>query len=862
MTNEHPSAAVAVQPPTAALLLERSNDWMWAVDASGRHTYSNSAIADLLGYSAEDLLSIPDFTTLVHPDDRAAMSMLLTRSVAERSGWTSEVFRWRRSDGTYRWLESNGNPVYDGGGRLAGFCGADRDITTRIEQERLVAESERRFRLTFERAGVGIAHVAVDGRWLRVNEPLCEMLGYSRDELMSLTFQDITHPDDLDADLAEAQRLFAGEIRAYSIEKRYIRRNGTIVWATLTGSVVRDETGAVDYAIAVVRDITERKRSEAARRQAEKDYRTLFESSHDLVLLIDPENGTIISANRRALEVYGYSVDEIVGLSMSRLASDVDRGREQVRRVMAGAPEVRFESIHRRRDGSAVHLHAALAVVDFGGREVVLATYRDATEEDRLLRALSASERRLRQIIEHGYDAIQIVDETGVVRFASGAALATFGYTAEKLVGRPLSAAVHPEERETVEELFREVAATPDARRTVVCRVPMTDGRTRWCEGTGVNMLGVEGVEGIVVIARDVTDRRELETRLEQSRRVESLGQVAATVAHEFNNVLMTLQTITELVARKHAAAADVLRLAEQLRAAVQRGRSIAAGILRFSNPSTPVRQRLQVGPWLSKTADELRHVVGAGVALTCTAAPSLAIDGDPEQLHQLVTNLVLNAADAIGRSGTIAIDALRTRQAAPGEPWVEIAVTDSGPGIPPDLHSRIFDPLFTTKRNGTGLGLSVCQQIAAAHGGMIRVEAQARGGAVFVVSLPAAVEETSPARQRPRMLLIEDDDLLAAALISSLEDLYDIEWSSDGKCAIQKVRALEPDLVLLDIQLPDADGRAIYRRIRQESLTPAVVLTSGSIRVDPRDLDPRATFLPKPFSTEELLGAVATLAA
>jgi PAS domain S-box-containing protein len=240
--------AAHVDPLTAARLFESSTDWMWVIDTDGRHRFTNGAIEQILGYTPEEMMRVDDFIELVHPDDLPRMGALMEHAVATRSGWSAEVFRWRHRDGTYRWLESNGMPLFERG-ELTGFCGADRDITPRMEQE-------RRFRMTFERAGVGMAHLGVDGRWLRVNEPLCEILGYDADELLALRFHDVTHPDDLGADLAQFARLVAGETPSFSIEKRYIRKDGTVIWGMLTRSVVRDDAGNIEYTIAVVRDIT------------------------------------------------------------------------------------------------------------------------------------------------------------------------------------------------------------------------------------------------------------------------------------------------------------------------------------------------------------------------------------------------------------------------------------------------------------------------------------------------------------------------------------------------------------------------------------------------------------------------------
>ena len=146
---------------------------------------------------------------------------------------------------------------------VTGFAQNGEREGERQDSGRSEAQSDDRFRTTFERAAVGIAHVATDGRWLRVNQKLCDIVGYSHDELMTRSFQDITHPDDLDSDLEQMRALLAGEIEQYSMEKRYLRKDGSPIWINLTGTLVRDEAGAPDYFIAVVEDIARRKAAEA-----------------------------------------------------------------------------------------------------------------------------------------------------------------------------------------------------------------------------------------------------------------------------------------------------------------------------------------------------------------------------------------------------------------------------------------------------------------------------------------------------------------------------------------------------------------------------------------------------------------------
>ncbi|HKR63473.1 MAG TPA: PAS domain S-box protein [Thermoanaerobaculia bacterium] len=709
-----------------AALCESSTDWIWIVDAEGRHLYSNRAAERVIGYTNDEILALPSFMMLMHPDDRERADALLERATQTRGGWHGEVFRWKSKREGWRWLESSGGPFFDGHGAIAGFFGVDRDITER-------EDSERRFRDTFENASVGIAHVDFEGRWLRVNQQFAQMLGYRAEELLHRHFRELTHPDDLPMDTKRRAELIDGDVTSYSIDKRYLRQDGSAVWANLSASLGRNAAGEPEYVIAVVRDITLQKEHEAAIEESERDYRTLFECSNDALLVVDARTATITDANPRALEMYGYTSRELIGMSMADLSLDYEAGKQQALALLAGAPGVPFATLHRRADGTELELENTMALTNFRGRPAVLNANRDMTERNRLRRELEISEHRFRSIVQNGFDLVAIVDESRTATFVSGSVEQILGFTSEELLGIDALSLFHPDDQPRVEKALRVLAASTDRRSELVCRVRNKAGAWRWCEGTGVNMLQVEGVNGIVIIARDVTARLELESRLEQARRVDSLGRVAATVAHEFNNALMTIQPAVDILARRYGSDEKIARLAEQLSSGVKRGKRISQQILRFANPAEPARKRLDVCEWLHDVVGELRTVVGKNALVTIACDDELVIDADADQLHQLVTNLVVNARDAMTSGGTIAVGARRDDDA------VEISVRDEGSGIPADVLPHLFEPLFTTKRNGTGIGLPVCQQIAAMHGGSITVESEMGIGTLVRTRIPSA---------------------------------------------------------------------------------------------------------------------------
>ncbi len=229
--------------------------------------------------------------------------------------------------------------------------------------------------------------------------------------------------------------------------------------------------------------------------------------------------------------------------------------------------------------------------------------------------------------------------------------------------------------------------------------------------------------------------RQRAESLLEQSRRIESLGRLAGTISHEFNNVLMIIQTsVTQL--ERGGEPVIVAQLVKRIAEAVKRGRRITTDIARFTRPAQLNLQPLSVKAWASSFAADLRALLGVGIALDVEMPPEeLEVRADQQQLEQVLTNLAVNARDAMFGGGRAT---LRIEEVALGDrQYAEIVFEDTGTGIEPDVLEHVFEPMFTTKRAGTGLGLAVCYQVIAAHGGQMYAESTPGVGSVFHVLLP-----------------------------------------------------------------------------------------------------------------------------
>jgi PAS domain S-box-containing protein len=249
-------------------LTEALPQLVWSATPDGACDYFSTQWTEHTGVPEPDLLGWRWLATL-HPDDREPTRRLWTDSVAGRGPYDVE-YRVRRSDGVYRWFKTRGTPIRDSEGIIVKWFGTCTDITDLRQIEEALRASEERFRGTFENAAVGIAHRDATGRFLRVNEKFCDILGYTREEMLQKTVRDITHPDDLAASIDALAALWQGESHTLRLEKRYVRKDGALVWGELFGSLQRDAAGKPAYDISIVNDISERKRLEEELRRAKE----------------------------------------------------------------------------------------------------------------------------------------------------------------------------------------------------------------------------------------------------------------------------------------------------------------------------------------------------------------------------------------------------------------------------------------------------------------------------------------------------------------------------------------------------------------------------------------------------------------
>jgi PAS domain S-box-containing protein len=278
------------------------------------------------------------------------------------------------------WVLTTKVPVRDSQGKIVGLVGVSRDITERKLMEETLRKNEERLRAIFEQAAIGISFVGPTGAWLQVNQKVCDILGYTAEELRELTWQEMTHPDDLENDYQLAMRLLAGEMPTYSLEKRYLRKDGSYVWVRITCSTLGDASGVnTQYGITAIEDISERKQAEEALRANEIRYRLLMEQASDAIFVAD-EQANYVDVNDAACQLLGYTRDELLRLNVKNVVSPEDLAAVPIPWDTMRAGTIIMERRLVRKDGSRVPVEVSAKVLDDGRLQVFA---RDISERSR-----------------------------------------------------------------------------------------------------------------------------------------------------------------------------------------------------------------------------------------------------------------------------------------------------------------------------------------------------------------------------------------------------------------------------------------------------------------------------------------------
>lgn len=659
--------------------------------------------------------------------------------------------------------------------------------------EMALRESEERFRLTFDDSPIGMALVGIDGRFLRVNRKLCEIVGYTAEELTALTFQAITHPDDLSTDLGQVDRMRRGEISRYTLDKRYIRKDGSQAEVVLSRSVVRAPDGSARLYIAQIEDITERKRLLNELRHAEARSSGILAMSADAVVSIDAEQ-RITLFNAGAETIFGHAAEDVIGMSLDLLIPERLREahRRHVQQFVAGPPTARRMADRTRqvcglrRDGSEFEADAAISKIDVDGHAVLTATLRDISEQKRMERGqsfLADAGPLLAQSLDYEQTLARIGD-LAVRKFAD---LCIIDVIAED--GRVIRQAVtcrDPRKKEVCDVLSTVsldrsrphlMQAVLSEQRPVLIKNPSDAHIASLAQGeehlAALRAAEIRSMVGVPLVARggllgamallssssshlydtaDVRLAEELARRaalaIENARLYRAAQQATRTrddvlgvVAHDLRNPLQGILIRASLIATTQDQPEQRREPLEGIKQAIRRMDRLIQDLLDVASLDAGrlslARSRLSVAELVASAVDtQVPLAEAASLTLQLDAASDLPdIDADSDRLLQVFENLIGNAIKFTPPGGVVTAGARRE------DGDVLFFVADTGPGIAAEHLSHLFDRFWQptrSDRRGAGLGLPIAKGIIEAHGGRMWVESTPGTGSTFFLTVPA----------------------------------------------------------------------------------------------------------------------------
>jgi PAS domain S-box-containing protein len=590
--------------------------------------------------------------------------------------------------------------------------------------------------------------------------------------------------------------------------------------------------------------------------------------------------GDVIAANQRACEILGYGPDEILGPETVR-SCVAPEDRPTVERNMASQFEGEYVVGGIRKDGSRFRAELGSKQGRIGDRPVRVVAVRDVTERERTLALLQESERRFRDLARAAFD-FTVFTRDGVIIDVDGDTGPVLGIVPETMVGRSVLDFTAPSAQPLVRQRIE--AHAPGSYEAValhaggeVVPVLIVVAATT-LNGQPVRAAALRDLRPV---RRLEAERRALEQRLERAQRLDSLGMLAGGIAHDFNNLLVGVLGNAELL-RELVTDGEHQQIAAAILTAGQRAAALTRQMLAYAGQrDLRRREPVDVGALL----DELRALLAATLSkkarLDLAVEPGATVLGDRATLSQVLMNLLTNASDSLGdHPGAIDVRARRVTEVdarwdgalgatvAPGD-WVLVEVRDTGAGMDEATRGRVFEPFFTTKERGHGLGLAACLGIVSAHGGAVLVESELGRGSCFSVLLPAGGPEPAAARRpapagagRPcKVLVVDDEALVRAQLRRSLELRgYAVAEAADGRAGLAAVAEQRPDLVILDMTMPDIDGAEVLLRLRASGSCVPVVISSGYLDVSVERRLPRGQFqgfLAKPYGASDLAAAL-----
>ena len=855
-------------------------------DTDGRFMMVNRKFAETakvpaekwIGRKFEEMTEIsidPDEISLANESDRQVLEKKESLEMPKRTFIDSE--------GNFVYARTIKAPILDADGNVTAIIGILENITTRILAEKKIRKNEEFLRMVVENSPVILFAMDAKGMITLSEGKGLERQGFRPGEVVGISIFDVYH------DYPE----FLSKIRI-ALEGNSIQTINETIGGIYQRYLepVKDESGKVTGLIGVSVDISDQMKAEEALRESQQLLQTVVDNVPQAIFVKDL-NGKYKMANKAMGKVFGLMPKDVMGKQINELPgliqSEIEEMMEQDRRVIDSRQSLDIpDACFTRYDGIETwrHIYKAPLFDSLNTVTGVIAISEDITERKKAQEDLKSHKALLQGIFDAIPARIKVTDAKGWPMLSNKSEAERYGMSPEKVI-KGTENYPNLKEEDVQEVKTQELAVVKNGEsfdyirtrelldRTVehdhVIRVPLRD--------TAGNITG-----GLHVIY-DVSEHKILEMQLRQAQKMEAVGQLAAGVAHDFNNMLQIIQGYGELALIHGQDGGDLTKDLEKILSATNKASNLTRQLLAFGRKQVMRPQNLDLNQVIEHLMKMVRRLIGENILLKIIPGDFTdPVHGDPGMLEQVILNLCVNARDAMPEGGQLVIETkmfhadlkfCRTHDLDQPGKYVLISVSDKGCGIAPENLQHIFDPFFTTKKvgEGTGLGLSVVFGIIKQHQGVISVFSEPGLGTTFDIYLPMSgnllkpekeSETSKPIVNGNETILVAEDEEEVLDLVKRIlkKHGYTVLSALDGKeaCAIFSEQADSIDLVILDVIMPNMGGKDVYDHIRQIKPDVPVLFSTGysGKALDSALLsEDNVILLNKPFSPGTFLGKV-----
>jgi PAS domain S-box-containing protein len=741
------------------------------------------------------------------------------------------------------------------------------------------ATQERLYSAAVQSSNDAIVTQSLDGIITGWNPAAGRLFGYRADEAIGKSINLIVPPDRT----AEVEDICSRVGRGESIEQHetvLLRRDGKSAQVSLSISPIRTPSGQIIGASKIARDITESRKTEQALRQQIEERRRIFETSQDLILVLD-SRGSVVQISPSCKAILGYRPDEMIGRSgVDFIHPDhLDDSRQDMRAARRGQRPTMSDTRCIHKDGREVWLSWLGTWSEPVKRYFFIG--RDMTESRHAQETLRESEQLARNIIETALDAFIQMDDTGAILNWNSQAEQIFGWRREEVLGKDLIELIVVEAEELRAALgrFRLSGQYQVLQRRREMLLRQRNGREFRAE-LSVTALRTRGGFLFNGFFRDLTDKIAAEERIRQSEKMEAIGQLTGGIAHDFNNILTVITGTIEIVAAAVEKEPQLAAITKMIDEAAARGADLTQHLLAFARRQPLQPREVDINTLIMDAIKLLRPTLGEHIEIEASFDEEACIATvDPNQLATAILNLALNARDAMPGGGKLILETgsayldenySRTNdEIRPGR-YALIAVSDTGSGIPAAILDKVFDPFFTSKGpgKGTGLGLSMVYGFIKQSAGHIKIYSEEGHGTTIKMYLPPGTgtplaPEAIPAAQieggHETILVVEDDRLVKDYVLTQLRSLgyatLDAPNAAEALAIVQAGNRF--DLLFTDVIMPGVmNGRQLAIEIKKGRPDLKVLFTSGYTEnaiIHHGRLDSGVLLLAKPYRKSDM---------